>query len=241
MIKSPKTVIIPLPKDEIAEIIFQLDTAYAIAENVAALYDKGLVLRAAGQLEEALDIFKALFRNKLCSLVTLANAYEQSALCLKEMSARAWRQKVSMNFKVYLKKAIEIQYILIAKQQSLKNCWVSFPTPKVLLEENPSSKSNIKELGNIHRMFNDYRGAIGLFKQVLDMETDECGKASVHMDIVQNCLKASKFDDAILHLNMVRSMPDSGIVIDKICILRLPLMGHCNHFQLEKKKYPVCD
>jgi len=88
LIKSPGKLHY-FPSEKTGEIIRHLDEALRLNnKNIAALYDKGLLLRSSEQYTDAVDVFKTMFQEPSCSTLQLAFAYEQAALCLIEEAGK---------------------------------------------------------------------------------------------------------------------------------------------------------
>ncbi|KAL4235267.1 Interferon-induced protein [Mactra antiquata] len=216
MINSPKKI----PKidrfqneEAIQEILYHLEESLTLAMNTESVYDKGLLYRQTGQLEEAIQEFRLLTKNehRQVSLVVLANSYEQIGYCLQgsidaHLSQDPDSDKEDM--RMYFKKSLEISCKVVAKIPQLKNCWNTAPTLQSLLEGNATTKKTLKDLNFLYEKMKEYDKNIDILKQLLftaktNKEQIECG-----LKIIQNHLEMKCFDDCVLSFEFIRCLPE---------------------------------
>lgn len=222
MIKSPKKVKM-IPKDkykaQFCEIMDHLEVAYRLSLNPGALYDKGLLLRQVGQVQEAANVFVTMFVGKdhECSTMQLLNAYEQAAFCLDELISLCHdleeKRQMEHDCRRYLKKSIQLSSLVIAKLPCLKNCWEGVPTYKSLLEMKAKTKDNLKELAFLYEQIESYGDAIDVLKELREISDGD--DISVIQRQAEIYMKAKQYDDAIISLNLIRCLPNCTDMINK--------------------------
>ena len=216
MIKSPKK-LLSLPKDWRTEEIFDhLDKALHI-ENSAALYEKGLTLRAIGSLDEAIEIFKKLF-SKETSLLYLANAYEQCGLCYKEKIEYLngdEKKRMVFNMKDYFMKSVALSAKLVSEIPNIAEIWSSASSlEEIISKENPS-KQNTRQLAVLHERLNNYNEAITYYKQLLKLEENVESAPEMLASIARNHMLDQDYISAATVFDMIRSHPHGDKCIDQ--------------------------
>ena len=224
MIKSPKK-LLSLPKDQkTAEIFYHLDQALLISENSAALYEKGLTLRAIGSLDEAIEIFKKLF-SKETSLLYLANAYEQCGLCYMEKidclnGDENSKQRLVFNMKDYFMKSVALSAKLVSEIPNIAEIWSSASSLKEIISKENPSKQNIRELAVLSERLYNYSDAITYYKQLLKLEENVESAPQMLANIARNHMLDQDFINAATVFNMIRSHPNGDDFIDQNMYLK---------------------
>lgn len=220
MVKSPKKPL-PLPKDDTRtkEILYHLEQAMMYSDNRAALYDKGLTLRATDNLDEAIGIFKSLLKDET-SLVYLANAYEQCAICMLHKSERLEddveeKEKLSYNMKDYFMKSIAISAKLVADIPDITKVWSSATSLKEILLKERDSKDSLKQLAVLSERLNNYKEAISYYEEIINLEESAIETPKLMLNIGTNQMKDSNFVAALTVFEIVRSHPQGKKHIDQ--------------------------
>ena len=222
MIKSPKK-LLSLPKDwRTEEIFYHLDQALHISDNSAALYEKGLTLRAICSLDEAIEIFMKLF-SKETSLLYLANAYEQCGLCYKEKIEYLngdEKKRMVFNMKDYFMKSVALSAKLVSEIPNITEIWSSASSlEEILSKENPS-KQNTRQLAVLHERLNNYNEAITYYKQLLKLEENVESAPEMLASIARNHMLNQDYISAATVFDMIRSHPNGDKCIDQNMYLK---------------------
>ena len=222
MIKSPKKPL-QLPRDDkrTDEILYHLEQAICVWENQAALYEKGLTLRALNNLDEAIHVFKTLFTCEN-SLVYLANAYEQCALCLYDKlntsdkdSGENEKQKLEYNMKDYFMKSVAISAKLVSEIPNVTEVWSSATSLKDILSREANSKESLRQLAVLSERLNNYKEAVTYYNELLKLEENVEQAPKLMLNIARNQMQDKKFIAALTAFDMIRSHPEGDSLIDQ--------------------------
>ena len=211
-----------IPQDKHTEetqvILDHLQRAYELGPNALAFYEKGLTLRQLGRTDEAFMVFLNIIQNKgtnRCSVVTLANSYEQAAYCridlIEQCSDPDDQNDMEMDCKHYLTQALELQCHIVAKVPLLKNCWESSVTLKDLIERKGERKDQLRELTFLYEKIESFGDAIFVLNELKEMSVavDEDYVATLHK-LIEIYMKAERYDDASITVNLLRCLPNYG-------------------------------
>lgn len=219
LMKSP-TKVLPLPKEDerTKEILYHLNKAIELGENRAAKYDKGLILRAVEDYDDAISVFQGLFAEET-SLMYLANAYEQCAFCLnskieKHPSDSEAKQKLIYNQKWYLKKSIAISTKMVSRMPTITDIWSAGTTLKNILTGEGKSKENLKELALLSTRLKEYKEAIGYYQEVMQMDESEQRNPELLMQIAKNQMDAQNFSEAVSLFDLINMIRGGKEFID---------------------------
>ena len=219
MIKSPKKPL-PLPADDnrTNEILYHLDQAMCYSENNAALYDKGLILRAIAKFDDAIGIFMELLQGE-SSLVYLANAYEQCAFCMLDkielVEDIAEKDKLKYNMKDYFMKAVAISSKLVAAIPDITKVWSSASSLKQILLKERASKDSLKQLAVLSERLNNYQDAISYYEEIINLGESPSEAPELKVNIAKNQMKDHNFVAALTVLNIVKTHPEGAACVDK--------------------------
>ncbi|XP_045176264.2 uncharacterized protein LOC123536851 [Mercenaria mercenaria] len=189
-------------KDNVDKIIEYFDEAIKLSTNCAALYDKGLLYRQTKRYEKAFEVFENMTKNKddSVSLIYLANAYEQAALCILDLLeteihiSKEAKTDMETKLKTYLVSSIEISSNWIAKFPSLNNSWNSLPTLGKVLNTESNNEEDLDHCAFYYSKIQDYTGAI----QALDKLVK---KADIFQDKAKTYLCQCDYDNAVMTFN----------------------------------------
>ena len=219
MIKSPKKPL-PLPPDDdrTKEILFHLDQAMCYSENKAALYDKGLILRAINNYDDAIGIFMELLQREF-SLIYLANAYEQCAFCMldkiKLVEDKAEKEKLEYNMKDYFMKAVAISAKLVAAIPDISKVWSSASSLKRILLKERNSKDSLKQLAVLSERLSNYQDAISYYEKIINLGESPSGAPELKVNIAKNHMKDHNFVAALTIFDIVKTHPEGAACVDK--------------------------
>lgn len=199
-------------EETIELILFHLNESYKIGMNINAVYEKGLLFRQISKANDALETFRCLIRGDYgtCSLVTLANAYEQAGLCLDELLAQSLSDDKDFDeedMKMYFKKSIEISSHLVSKVPSLEKCWTSTPTLISFLNRKGKTKNNLKDLKFLYEKINNYGMALQIIKELRAHAEDDVEETKMVEDKIKVHMKMEHFDDAVLAFDFIKCLP----------------------------------
>ena len=224
LVKSPWSVISleHAEKGKVTEILEHLDKAFKINENIAALYDRGLTLRALGLYDDAIKVFKLFFEKDRSPLVYLANAYEQSAFCMISKleklhdSEERERERITCNFQHCLSVCIEISYrTIMQKYPDFNYCRVSEAVLEDFLNKKERTKESRKELCDFYRKVEKFTEAIYFAEDLLKLEGNKEEQHIIRMDMIRDYCKLEQYDNAILTINLIGDEMDDIPLLHK--------------------------
>ena len=225
MIKSPRK-LLNLPEEDkrTKEILYHLEQALVYSENRAALYDKGLTLRAMQHFDEAVSVFKQLIGDE-SSLIYLANAYEQCGLSYYEKIQRSSiegeeLQKFTFNMKDYFMKSVAISAKFVAAIPNISEVWASASSLKEVLLSEGKSKDSLRQLAVLSERLNNYKEAISYYEDIISMEDDEKEIPKHLAGVATNQMKDSNYIAAVTVLDLARTHPEGKTCIDKNIYLK---------------------
>ncbi|KAH3770012.1 hypothetical protein DPMN_171291 [Dreissena polymorpha] len=176
--------------------------------NRSALYNKGLFLRQIGDIKEAYDTFKKLIFDKndgKCSVMHLANAYEQAANCIMEFESNEHYKEEMFH---YLKRSLEISPDLVAKMPSLESCWTTAPTLKSLLTREAQTKQRQYNLAFLYDKLQTYDKSFKVYQDLLNILEEPREKVDVILRMISTQVKQGDYDGSILAFNLIACLPD---------------------------------
>lgn len=238
---KPKHIDKNMNSKAVEEILYHLDKSIELSGNTAALYDTGLFYRHIDEPFKALEVFRTLKKDKdkRCSLVQLADSYEQAALCIyflllekgkyPETSEELEHNGVSeYNMKENLKRSVEISCHLISKIPFLKNCWISLSILKEILEGKQKSGEEeverLRDLASLYRKLEKYHSSIQCLKELLNIVVDDKGKAEIAaeiLDLVEEYLKEKRYADAVLTFEFIIALSIKGLKVKETLVTRV--------------------
>ena len=225
MIKSPRKLLnLPNEDNRTKEIVYHLEQSLLYSENRAALYDKGLTLRAMQHFDEAVSVFKQLIGDE-SSLIYLANAYEQCGLCHNDKIQKSTiegddLQKCMFNMKDYFMKSVAISAKLVAAIPDISKVWASASSLKEVLLSEGNSKESLRQLAVLSERLNNYKEAISYYEDMISME-DDVKEIPKHLaSVATNQMKDSEYIAAVTVLDIARTHPEGKTCIDKKIYLK---------------------
>ncbi|KAL4235266.1 Interferon-induced protein [Mactra antiquata] len=228
-------------KDKVEEILQHLNKAIEIGLNNDAIYDKGLLFRQTGQLEEAINVFRSLTMNEPLptSLVVLANCYEQIGYCLQEsidthQSHDPENDKEDM--KMFFKKSLEISCKVVAKIPQLKDCWDTAPTLQSLLKGHATTKETLKDLNFLYEKMEEYDKNIDTLRKLLSTAETNEEQIEYGLKIIQNNLEMKCFDDSVLSFEFIRCLPEWQKFVDTELFVKVYIEGAYDSYKREDRE-----
>ena len=219
-VKCPKTML-PYPKEDarVSEILYHLDQAMELGDNGAATYDKGLILRAAQDFDEAISTFRSLIKEKT-SLMYLANAYEQCALCFQSKLEDVTidletKQKLSHDRKSYLMSSVAFSTKMVTQLPNITGIWDAGASLKNILMAEGKSKETLKELAILSERLRDYKDDIGYYQELLLLDEYEQENPAVLLGIIRNLIADGKFIEAVSVFDLIMMTPRGKKCIDE--------------------------
>ncbi|XP_045206913.2 uncharacterized protein LOC123559160 [Mercenaria mercenaria] len=206
-------------KEAADEILRYFDQAVEISLNTGAMYDKGLFCRQLGNPVKALEIFEYLIKNEEgnCSLVEIANAYEQAGLCIRDMMRECIEndqyQVLEHKMKMYLKSSIEISCKIVANIPCLKKCWKSAPTLISILHGEADTQTNYEDLLFLYEKLKRHKDALEVLNELEKFAHSVDENIEILHKKIETYLILERYDDAVLALDMVILLPKG---LDKI-------------------------
>ena len=220
MIKSPRKLLdLPEADKRTDDIMYHLEQAMVYAENRAALYDKGLTLRAMNHLDEAVFVFKQLIGDET-SLIYLANAYEQCGLCHYEKLQKPdivgdELDRLTYNMKDYFMKSVAISAKLVAAIPNIYEVWASASSLKEVLESDGKSKESLRQLAMLSERLKNYKEAITYYADLISMEDDAKEIPKHFVSKAKNQMNDSNYIAAVTILDVARTHPQGHTYIDR--------------------------
>ena len=220
MIKSPRKLLdLPEADKRTDDIMYHLEQAMVYAENRAALYDKGLTLRAMNHLDEAVSVFKQLIGDET-SLIYLANAYEQCGLCHYEKLQKPdivgdELDRLTYNMKDFFMKSVAISAKLVAAIPNISEVWASASSLKEVLESDGKSKESLRQLAMLSERLKNYKEAITYYEDLISMEDDVKEIPKHFVSKAKNQIKDSNYIAAVTILDVARTHPQGHTYIDR--------------------------
>ncbi|KAH3769759.1 hypothetical protein DPMN_171035 [Dreissena polymorpha] len=238
VIKSPKEVLKIDKKQykrDIKDIFHHFNEALK-SPNRSALYSKGLFLRQIGDIKEAYDTFKKLIFDKndgKCSLMHLANAYEQAANCIMEFKRNEHYKEEMFH---YLKRSLEISSDLVAKIPSLESCWTTAPTLKSLLKREAQTKQTQHDLAFLYDKLQSDK-SIKVYQDLLNILEEPGEKLDVILRMISTQVKLGDYDGSILAFNLIACLPDGRQKLEVTEYIEVHIEGCLQAF--EQGEYDV--
>ncbi|XP_052269494.1 uncharacterized protein LOC127870942 isoform X2 [Dreissena polymorpha] len=224
MIKSPKKVMLIDTnldsKKTIDAVLDNLDKAIEL-NNTAALYDKGLFLRQIKDSDQAYDIFKKVIKDERCSLVLLANSYEQAAYCILDKNNKS--EEFQMQY--YLKRSVEVSCNLVAKIPFLKNCWQAAPTLLDFLNRKAKTTETLRNLGFLYDKMENFQNAIDVYEELLQKLEETGEKIEILTEMIKTFISLGRYDDAVLAFDTIMCLPDGRAQIDEDLYIDVHIEG----------------
>lgn len=221
VIKSPKKITRPLNGErfdrDIKAIFYHLGKSFEIGSNHSAKYDEALLLRQLDRTDEALKSFKIILLNRnRCSLMILANAYEQAAFCLLEKTKVSKDPKTISEMEydatVYLKQSVELSCVIASKIPMLKDCWEGASTLKELIEGKPVTKGNLQDMAFLCEKLGNLKHAIKCLEHIhTEYDKDDPETVDQLSDLY---IKNGQFNDAILTFDLIKCLPNGLELLD---------------------------
>ena len=220
IVKCP-TKVFPYPKGDarVNEVLHHLDQAIILGENRGAVYDKGLILRATQDFDEAISTFQSLIKEET-SLMYLANAYEQCAFCFQSQLEHAsvdleTKRKLTHDRKKYLMASVAISTKMVARMPNITKIWDARTTLKDILIGEGKPKENLKELALLSERLKDYQDAIAYYIELQRLAESEQGNSEILMKIVQNQMADGNFIEAVSVFDLILMTPNGKKCIDE--------------------------
>ena len=230
MIKSPKKLLyLPDADSRATDILYHLDQALVYSENRAALYDKGLTLRAMNHLDEAISVFRQLIGEE-SSLIYLANAYEQCGLCHYEKLQKSdiavdEVNRITYNMKDFLMKSVAISAKFVAAIPNVSEVWASASSLKEILESDGKSKDSLKQLALLSERLSNYKEAISYYEELKNIEDDVREIPKHLMGVATNQMKDANYIAAVTVMDVARTHPEGHKCINKNVYLKCLVEG----------------
>ena len=221
-VKSPMK-LLNLPKetedDRTKEILHHLDQSLTLGENTAAIYDKGLILRAMGEFDRAIDVFKNIVEEET-SLLYLANAYEQWGLCLQSITGNLCddsdrKKDLLYSQKCYFMKSVAISTKMVSRISNISEAWVSGTTLKKIILGEGKSKTSLKELANLCEKLRNYKDAIGYYQEIINLDENGQNNPELLMKIAKNQIDDKNFVEAVSLFDLIRMISTGKECIDQ--------------------------
>ncbi|XP_060069383.1 uncharacterized protein LOC132549456 [Ylistrum balloti] len=178
MINSPLKVQVVPENELLLEAIHLLEKTEQLDPYALTIqYDKGIIYRMLGQVEEAVKVFKRLLskKNFFSTETQFTNVYEQLGLCLLEMSESdevlpSVKEKLQKDGYCHLSHALQLQSQIVANDQQFKKVWNSYATLQELLS--CDSDRMPKQLAVLHMLMGDHKDAIDIYREIFRTEKD---------------------------------------------------------------------
>ena len=219
-VKCP-TIVLSYPKGDarVDEILYHLNQAIKLGENRAATYDKGLILRATRDFDDAIATFQSLIKEET-SLMYLANAYEQCAFCSQSKLEDTFidpetKKRLLQDRKSYLMASVAISTKMVARIPNISKIWTAGTSLKNILIDEGKSKETLKELALLSERLNDYKDAVAYYQEVLRLDESQQENPEILMKIVKNQIADGKFIEAVSVFDLIMMTPNRNRCIDE--------------------------
>ncbi|KAK3596327.1 hypothetical protein CHS0354_004884 [Potamilus streckersoni] len=215
--RSPQHILTYSPNDQrVTVILHHLDKAIQCSPaNCTALYDKGIVLRNLGMLEEAVELFIKIRNKTECSPLQAVFCLEQQALCRKRQ-AELETQPLNMkdqedDVKHLFFKAIETAADIAARVPRFHPRGTAFPSLREMLVIQKQNERLTSEDRNIY-LEAYLEGALHALEQVDDEAAKERFKRIIRFCSRRRNLSEDDWEDCTydLHIQTSENAEENG-------------------------------
>jgi len=183
-----------------------LDRAFQLGSNYHALHEKIRLYRQLGRHNDVLDAVRPVLQSKaVCSMMLMSKSYEEAVYCLIHMMPASSNVKHAsdhkQDIKRYMKMSIELSCKVVANFSYSKQSLV--PRLQRLLAGTKIQRSSLQAQSHLEKLVGNFKGAVEI---LVDLKNFKDPKDLIKL--TEMYMKDRKFDDAILGLNLLKSIQE---------------------------------